>query len=186
VAERLPKRYERRAIDPLVAAALSVPFMPAPSRLLLRTVALALLALVACGRKTPVRPPEFVAPAAVTGLTASNTPAGVALSWGRPRQTADGQKLNDLDAFAVERALPGLPFGFLTRIQIPDKDRLRQLKRFTYVDETALLGEDYRYRVRALTVDGYVSAPSKVVDIVRQLPAATPTGAPTAAATPTR
>ena len=145
-----------------------------------------LLALTACGRKTPVRPPEFVAPAAVTNLSASNTTAGVSLGWERPRQTADGQKLFDLDAFAVERALPGLPFGFLTRIQIPDRDRLRQQKRFTYVDETALLGEDYRYRVRALTVDGYVSAPSNVVDIVRQLPAAAPSAVPSAAATPTR
>jgi hypothetical protein len=150
------------------------------------TVLVATLVLVAgaCGRKTPVRPPEFVAPAAITDLTAANTPAGVALSWERPKQTADGQHLIDLDAFAVERALPGLPYGFLTRIQIPDRDRLRQQKRFTYVDETARVGEDYRYRVRALTVDGYVSAPSNAVAIVRQIPTVTPTAVPTAPPTP--
>lgn len=145
-----------------------------------------LLALVACGRKTPVRPPELVAPAAITDLSAGNVAAGIALGWTRPRQTADGQRLSDLDAFAVERALPGLPFAFLTRLQIPDRDRLRQQKRFTFVDDSARLGEDYRYRVFALTVDGYVSAPSNVVDVVRQLPTVTPTAAPTAAATPTR
>ena len=151
-----------------------------------RILPLLLLVLIACGRKTPVRPPEFVAPAAVTELSASNTAAGVALSWERPKQTADGQRLLDLDAFAVERALPGLPFGFVTRIQIPDRDRLRQQKRFTYVDENTLLGEAYRYRVFAVTIDGYVSAPSNVVDVVRQIPTVTPTPAPTAAATPTR
>lgn len=146
---------------------------------------LACLALLACGRKTAVRPPEFVAPEAITDLVAGNAPTGVALSWQRPKQTADGQRLFDLDAFAVERALPGLPFGFLSRIQIPDRDRLRQQKRFTYLDQTALVGEDYRYRVRGVTVDGYVSAPSNVVEIVRQVPTITPTAAPTAWATPT-
>lgn len=145
-----------------------------------------LLVATACGRKTPVRPPELVAPAAITDLGAGNVAAGIALGWSRPRQTADGQRLSDLDAFAVERALPGLPFAFLTRLQVPDRDRLRQQKRFTFVDDSALLGEDYRYRVFAITVDGYVSAPSNVVDIVRQLPTVTPTAAPTAAATPTR
>ncbi|MBX3027623.1 hypothetical protein KF840_22215 [bacterium] len=154
-------------------------------------VALAASALVvagACGRKTPVRPPELVAPATISDLRAANATAGVALSWGRPKTTADGQRLNDLDAFALERALPGLPFGFLTRIQIPDRDRLRQQKTFTYVDEAALVGEVYRYRVRSVTVDGYVSAPSNVVDILRQVPTNTPPMAPTppATATPAR
>src|SRR5678815_3242115 len=104
-----------------------------------------LAALLACGRQTPVRPPEFVAPATISDLTANNAVAGIALGWSRPHQTADGQRLVDLDAFAVERALPGLPFGFVTRVQVPDRERLRQQKRFTFVDESALLGEDYRY-----------------------------------------
>ena len=158
---------------------------PAKRLRVLRGVLLLASALLACGRQTPVRPPEFVAPKAISDLSASNTMAGVALSWARPRQTADGQRLFDLDAFAVERALPGLPFGFLTRIQIPDRDRLRQQKRFTYVDETAELGEDYRYRVLGVTEDGYVSKPSNVVEIVRAIPTITPTAAPTAPATPT-
>lgn len=134
----------------------------------------------ACGRKTPVRPPEFVAPAAITDLTATNAVGGVSLGWRRPRQTADGKPLFDLDAFVVERALPGLPFAFLTRVQVPDRDRLRQLKRFTFVDDGALIGESYRYRVMGVTEDGYLSAPSNVVEIVRVLPTVVPTAAPTA------
>lgn len=139
----------------------------------------------ACGRKTPVRPPEFVAPAAITDLEATNVVSGIGLGWRRPRQTADGKPLWDLDGFVVERALPGLPFEFLTRVQVPDRDRLRQQKRFTFVDTTAELGEDYRYRVLAFTADGYLSAPSSVVEIVRAIPTATPPLTPTATATPT-
>lgn len=152
--------------------------MRARRRAAVGLTALLALALPACGRKTPVRPAEFVAPAAITDLTAANAASGVALRWQRPRRSADGQQLFDLDAFVVERALPGLPFAFLTRLQVPDRDRLRQQKRFTYVDETALVGEAYRYRVLAATVDGYFSPPSNVVDIVRALPTPTPAPAP--------
>jgi hypothetical protein len=144
---------------------------------------LLLVLLPACGRKTPVRPGEFVAPAAISGLAASNVAKGVALSWERPRRSADGEHLSDLDGFVIERALPGLPFAFLTRVQVPDRDKLRQQKRFTFVDETALMGEAYRYRVLGATFDGYFSAPSNIVDIVRQAPPATPATAPTVAPT---
>lgn len=143
--------------------------------------AIALLALTSpgCGRKTPVRPPAHVAPAAITDLAASSVGGGVALRWERPRRNAGGEHLADLDAFVVERALPGLPFALLARIQVPDRDKLRQQKRFTFVDESALLGEAYRYRVFAVTLDGYFSAPSNVVEVVRQPPpAATPAAAP--------
>lgn len=140
--------------------------------------------LPACGRKTAVRPPEYVAPEAVADLRAANTTEGVRLEWARPRRTADGESLFDLDAFVIERAVPGLPFGFLTRIQVPDRDRLRQRKRFGYVDPTPLVGEAYRYRVLAVTIDGYFSAPSEVVDVVRVIPSPTPTLAPTATPTP--
>lgn len=135
----------------------------------------ATLALPACGRKTDVRPPEFVAPATIDTLAARNAETGVALAWRRPGRTADGGVLFDLDAFIVERGLPGEPFAFLARVPVPDRDRLRQQKRFGYVDETPAMGEALRYRVLAITLDGYVSQPSNVVDIIRAAPAATPT-----------
>jgi hypothetical protein len=156
--------------------------MAPPVRATRRSLAALLLVAAlfapACGRKTPVRPAEFVAPAAVGDLRARNIDAGVRLSWRRPRESADGALLWDLDAFVVERALPALPFGFVTRIQVPDRDKLRQQKRFTFVDEAVVMGEAYRYRVLAVTVDGFFSAPSNLVDIVRQAPLATPTAGP--------
>ncbi len=145
-----------------------------------------LLLLPACGRKTPVRPPEYVAPETVSELRADNTTDGVRLEWARPRRTADGESLSDLDAFVIERAAPGEPFVLVTRVQVPDRDRLRQRRRFTYVDGNASLGEAYRYRILATTVDGYFSAPSEIVEIVRVVPSPTATAAPTATVTPLR
>ncbi len=133
-------------------------------------------ALPACGRKTDVRPPELVAPAVIRDLEAENAARGVALSWRRPSTSADGNALLDLDSFVIERALPGEPFAFISRVTVGDRDRLRQQKRFTYLDEGLRLGESYRYRVLAVTVDGYVSHPSNVVDIVRGEPPPTPVG----------
>jgi len=144
-----------------------------------RAVVLLLLSwpLTACGRKTDVRPPELVAPSVIRDLAAENVARGVALGWRRPSTSADGKALLDLDAFVIERALPGEPFTFVSRVAVGDRDRLRQQKRFTYVDEGLRLGESYRYRVLAVTVDGYVSPPSNVVDIIRGDPPATPTAA---------
>ena len=141
------------------------------------TLLAATLAMPACGRKTDVRPPEFVAPATIETLAARNVDTGVALIWRRPGRTADGGVLFDLDAFIVERALPGEPFAFLARVPVPDRDRLRQQKRFGYLDETPAMGEALRYRVLAITLDGYVSQPSNVIDIVRAAPLPTPTTA---------
>lgn len=140
--------------------------------------ALACLA-VACGRKTGVRPPESVAPQVIQNLTAVNVPDAIRLNWSRPRQDADGSAMFDLGGFTVQRSRGGEPFTFLTQIEVTDRDRLRQMRRFRYLDVDVVMGEIYRYRVFAFTLDGYVSEPSNEVEIVHALPAATPTAAPT-------
>jgi len=141
--------------------------------------------LPACGRKTPVQPPEAVAPAIIDGLSAANGVGGVNLSWKRPTETADGDFLFDLDAFIVERAVAGGPFVFLVRVPVVDRNKLRQQKRFRYVDPAVEIGESYRYRVLSITFDGYLSPPSHEAEIVRAVPTMTPTPATTATATPT-
>ena len=143
-------------------------------------------ALPACGRKTPVRPPEAVAPRTISGLSASNSVAGVTLSWRRPTESADGAALFDLGDFVIERATPGGPFEFLVRIPVLDRNKLRQQKRFRYTDPTAEVGEDYRYQVRSVTVDGFVSPPSNVAEVLRAIPTVTPTPAATPTETPYR
>jgi hypothetical protein len=144
----------------------------------------ALALLAACGRKTPVRPPEAVAPATITGLTVTNSVGGVTLSWHRPTEDADGARLFDLDNFVVERANPGADFVFLVMVPVLDRNKLRQQRLFKYTDATADVGETYHYRVRSVTTDGFSSLPSNIVEIVRAVPTMTPTPIPTA--TPTR
>ncbi|MGE3498883.1 MAG: hypothetical protein AB7N53_13425 [Candidatus Binatia bacterium] len=137
----------------------------------------------ACGRKTPVLSPQAAAPAPIASLAARNAAAGVQLIWKRPSATAEGANLFDLDAFVVERALGGGAFAFLDRIQVLDRDRLRQQRQYQFTDADVAVGGLYRYRVRSVTLDGYLSAPSNAVEIARQQPTVTPTAAPTSTST---
>src|SRR2546430_686305 len=47
----------------------------------------------ACGRKTPVRPPELVAPEPIGDLTLEVADKGVRLQWGRPQKYIDGSNI---------------------------------------------------------------------------------------------
>lgn len=144
----------------------------------------AALGFVACGRKTPVRPPEAVAPETLSDLSADNITAGIALSWRRPTESADGAALWDLDRFVVERAADDGPFSFLVQVPVLDRNKLRQQKRFRYVDGAVDVGTVYRYRVRSVTIDDFVSPASNVASVERAIPTATPIPEPTVTPTP--
>jgi hypothetical protein len=124
----------------------------------------------ACGRKALPRPPEDVVPKTITDLTASNVADGVQLSWTRPRTYADGERMTDLGGFVVERADgtdPRAPFKRVAQLEVTDRDRFRQIKRFRHVDHDTSVGTQYRYRVVSFTIDRYFSAPSNVVTVER-------------------
>jgi hypothetical protein len=139
-----------------------------------------LIILSACGRKTAVKPPELVAPEAISNLAAINAADGVALTWARPTKYADGARMADLGAFRVERRTESTPFASLATIEVTDRERIQQERRFRWLDVDTTVGEIYEYRVISSTTDGYVSQPSNVVTIVRSLP--TPAPRPTATA----
>ena len=90
--------------------------------------------------------------------------------------------MTDLGAFQVERAKGvSADFESIALLPVSDRERFRQIKRFRFADRGVEVGEGYRYRVVSSTVDGYVSAPSNEVAIVREEVAAagpTPTAAP--------
>jgi hypothetical protein len=148
-----------------------------PHRLIVAVAVLAMLP--ACGRKTPVRPPELAAPERIESLAASNGPEGIRLTWPRPTQYADGTRMTDLGAFRVERSQASGPFMSIATIALTDQARFQQDRRFRAVDADAIVGETYQYRVIALTTDGYVSEPSNVVTIERALPTPAPAAQPT-------
>jgi len=128
---------------------------------------------LACGRKGPVKPPEFVHPATITDLQASNEADAIALSWERPTRYADGSRMTDLGEFRIERATGGaVAFDPIATLPVTDRERFQQITRFRFSDRGVEEGESYRYRVVSSTIDGYASEPSNVVTIVRQAAAA--------------
>jgi hypothetical protein len=128
---------------------------------------------LACGRKAPPRPPQDVMPKTIEDLAASNVRDGIELSWARPRLYADGTRLTDLGGFLIERvsgSAAGARFERLAEIEVTDRERFQQIKRFRYVDRSVTGGGAYAYRVVSFTVDRYFSAPSNAVSIERQHP----------------
>ena len=128
------------------------------------------VALVAwgCGHKGAVQPPELVRPEPPTDLAASPTPEGVRITWTRPTKYTGGQRMRDLGSFVVERTdADASPPRFVRvgTVELQDKTRFRQERRLEYVDKDVTPGQEYVYRVRARTVDGYESpwaGPAKV------------------------
>ncbi|MBM4257529.1 MAG: hypothetical protein FJ147_16735 [Deltaproteobacteria bacterium] len=145
--------------------------------------------LTACGHKTPVRPPEWIVPEAIgdLALDIDNNKKIVVLKWGRPQEYVDGSEMDDLGGFVVLRATEGergqdSGFAQVATITVTDRDRFRKAKQFSYTDTQLTAGVLYRYRVQAVTLDGYASAASNTVELVwKDTPpaTATPTPAPT-------
>jgi hypothetical protein len=135
-------------------------------------VALCLLIVpsLSCGRKARPRPPEDILPRPLADLAASNLPDGVQLSWSRPVLYADGERMTDLGGFVVERATGDqLAYEKVSEIEVTDRDRFRQIRRFKHLDSDVAPGVTYRYRVVSFTVDRYFSAPSNAVTIERMV-----------------
>ena len=135
--------------------------------------AVSLCLVAACGHKTPVYPPEFVAPQVIEDLRLTATASGIGLSWGRPETYVNGREMDDLGGFVVLRAAQpkgGSLGGFspLVTIAVEDRDRFRQTKRFRFTDEQVSVGTRYRYRIQAFTLDGDYSIPSNTVQHVWQ------------------
>lgn len=122
----------------------------------------------ACGRKAPPVAPETVQPETVENLAAIATPEGVRLSWLRPTRYTGGGRMNDLGGFEIERA-PGEgaapEFVKVDTVVLEDQERFRKERRLEWVDKDVLPGERYRYRVTAVTLDHYRSAPAGPVEV---------------------
>ncbi|NOT53508.1 MAG: hypothetical protein HOP18_02780 [Deltaproteobacteria bacterium] len=129
------------------------------------------IVLPACGKKTPVRPPELVLPEPTGDLTLEIEKGGVVLRWGRTHRYVDGSEMDDLSGFVVMRATQDAqgqtsPFSKVATIPVEDRDRFRKAKKFTYTDTQLVPGTLYRYRVQSLTADGYESDLSNTAELV--------------------
>ncbi len=144
---------------------------PRPRLLLIATLA---VALVACGRKTDPKPPELVAPRAVSELALTTRADGVMIRWLRPTQYVDGSSMEDLAGFVLERSRNNEPFSEHVRVPVTDRGMFQKVKRFEYVDTAVSSGTTYHYRVVAFTTDGYYSADSGAATIEWFPPAQNP------------
>ena len=138
-------------------------------------------ALPACGRKAPPVAPQLVEPEAVENLAAIATPDGVRLSWLRPTRYTGGGRMNDLGSFEIERAPGGdaAPlFAKIGTVTLEDQQRFRKERRLEWVDKDVRPGERYRYRVTAVTLDRYRSAPAGPVDVRYGNPPSAPAAEP--------
>jgi hypothetical protein len=133
-----------------------------------RGAVLALALLAACGRKASPIAPELARPLPPEGLSAIATPDGIRLAWQHPLRYAGGQRMNDLAGFAIERA-PGegatATFAAVGRLDVDDQTRFQKEHHREWLDRDVVAGARYLYRVRALTLDGYRSAPTEPVAI---------------------
>lgn len=135
--------------------------------------AIALLALLiasGCGVKSALIPPQEARPERIVDLKGAAAAGGIRLSWSRPTHYTAGGRMRDLDQFVILRAEPGQQLSPLIKIPLTDQERFRQQRRLSYLDADAQLGRSYRYEVIALTADGYQSAPSNQVELVRTPP----------------
>ena len=142
------------------------------SRAPVLAVALALCgALGSCGIKGQPLPPELVQPLPPGRLVASATPEGVRLTWRRPQHYEGGARMRDLGRFVIERAVcdgPRPVYLPVHTIELDDQARFRPQRQFEWTDLNVTQGTLYRYRIVAITLDGYRSRPAGPVDLLYQ------------------
>lgn len=81
--------------------------------------------------------------------------------------------MEDLAGFVIERAAgsePRAAFVRLIVLEVSDRERFRQIKRFQHLDDGTLAATSYQYRVVSFTLDRYFSEPSNVVTVERTVP----------------
>lgn len=120
------------------------------------------IALGGCGRKASPRPPQFVIPESPAPVRVTAKPEGLEVTWRRPRQYADKTDLEDLGSFDVFRSCGEADAWVpIATLPVTDRERFRKGKTFSYIDRAVPAEGPCRYRVVAVTLDDYRSAPAE-------------------------
>lgn len=131
--------------------------------------------VAACGLRTPVRPPEATAPVIPGKVEAVREGSLVVVRWKRAEHSADGEKLDDLAAFVVERRRGEADlWQRIATVDVVDQEKIRRRRDFTYRDSEAGDGP-VSYRVTAVCEDGQEGPPTAAVEATE--PAAATTAA---------
>ena len=130
-----------------------------------RATLLLAVAVLACGRKSGPVAPQLVKPETPGALVAASVAAGVRLTWRRPDSYTSGRKMNDLGSFTIERATGAAPFELIGELKLDDRLRFRKDTSLDWIDHEVTPGQEYSYRVIAITIDEYESAPAGPIAI---------------------
>ena len=77
--------------------------------------------------------------------------------------------MNDLGRFLIDRApdteTGPVPFTRVGKVELTDQNRFRKERRLEWLDRDVTPGQRYLYRVTAVTLDDYRSAPAGPVAV---------------------
>ena len=148
-------------------------------------LALLLMVMVSCGRKSPPVPWESIVPRRIVNLTAIASDGGVVLEWTSPRVNTDKSTLIDLEKFEVLRS-EGFLIGnecrgcgekpkLVYEMKLDGKVEDRGKKRSIFFDnlEPARV---YVYEIVSINRRGYPSSPSNPVTVYWETPPPAPKG----------
>jgi len=126
-----------------------------------------------CGKVGPPRLPELAVPLAPQPVAVRNLARGLEITFRRPRRYLDGVPLDDLGSFEVSRSCEPTP-GFVPVADVPvvDHGRFQKQGEISLVDFDPRPGQLCTYRVVAVTLDGYRSAPADSTPTLREAPPA--------------
>lgn len=136
---------------------------------------LALLGATACGKVGAPRLPDLAVPLEPQPVEVRNVKQGFEVSFRRPRAYLDGVPLEDLGSFEVSRSCEPVP-GFVPVADIPviDHGRFQKQASISFLDFDPQPGQVCTYRVVAVTLDDYRSAPAESAPIRREIPKPAP------------
>ncbi len=135
--------------------------------------ALVLTAGIGCGKVGPPRLPELAVPMQPEPVDVRNVANGIEISFRRPKKYRDGVSLEDLGSFEITRTCEHAPAPIpVADIPVVDHGRFQKQGRISLVDYDPQPGQICTYRVVAITLDDYRSAPADSAPIERKIPAA--------------
>ena len=146
-------------------------------------MALVLLLLSACGRKSLPIPPHDAVPQAIRDLRFQQDEGRVVLTWTYPEATTMGAELPVIEAFLVLRAVipeqefcAGCPVNFSSVQEVPAKEAITDMKNRQARYTETILRPGHRYLFKVLTKTGWrvVSDDSNTVTFSWDSPALAP------------
>ena len=133
---------------------------------------LALGVILACGKVGPPRIPQLAIPEAPEPIRVQSVDQGLEVTFRRPLAYLDGVPLDDLGSFEITRACePGDNFVAVADIPVIDRQRFEKQGTITLVDSDVAIDQICTYRIVAITLDDYRSAPALSAPTRRNPPA---------------